>query len=242
MPGYKRKRDYKSRGRKKTFKRSQERVRNVAPGRMTRLSPSNGVYGFPQELVTRLRYNDVVRISTTGLALGSYSFRMNSLFDPDFTGTGHQPYYFDQLAALYTRYVVVSSKITVEYMPITDYIATAVPVGPIVVGLRTDDNGSVSSTLSTAQEEQLSTTTLIGSPTGGNNKITMVKTYSPSRDLGLTIDDDTVGAPTNGNPSQVWFANLFSASIGDAASTTMLCKVQMEFVVKFTKTLEVSGS
>lgn len=35
-------------------------------------------------------------------------FRLNSLFDPDFTYTGHQPYGFDQLASIYGQYVVTS--------------------------------------------------------------------------------------------------------------------------------------
>ena len=43
---------------------------------------------------------------------------MNSLFDPDFTGTGHQPYYFDQFATIYQRYTVIGSKLTATFTPI----------------------------------------------------------------------------------------------------------------------------
>lgn len=32
--------------------------------------------------------------------------RLNSLYDPDFTGVGHQPYGYDQLTPLYRRYMV----------------------------------------------------------------------------------------------------------------------------------------
>lgn len=34
------------------------------------------------------------------------TFMLNSLYDPDVTGTGHQPYLFDQLTPLYSRYKV----------------------------------------------------------------------------------------------------------------------------------------
>lgn len=34
------------------------------------------------------------------------AFRLNSLYDPDLTGAGHQPYYFDQLTGQYTGYRV----------------------------------------------------------------------------------------------------------------------------------------
>ncbi len=41
-------------------------------------------------------------------------FTANGLFDPDITGTGHQPRGFDQFMALYDKYVVVSSSITLK--------------------------------------------------------------------------------------------------------------------------------
>lgn len=35
-------------------------------------------------------------------------FRANGIFDPDVTGTGHQPLYRDQVADLYTNYTVIA--------------------------------------------------------------------------------------------------------------------------------------
>jgi hypothetical protein len=37
---------------------------------------------------------------------------MNSLFDPNQTGVGHQPYGFDQLSSFYQQYIVHSFKVT----------------------------------------------------------------------------------------------------------------------------------
>jgi len=39
-----------------------------------------------------------------------YTLRANSLYDPDHSGVGEQPMGFDQLAALYAHYVVLSSR------------------------------------------------------------------------------------------------------------------------------------
>lgn len=36
----------------------------------------------------------------------TYLFNMNGLYDPDSSGTGHQPYLYDQTMALYSRYRV----------------------------------------------------------------------------------------------------------------------------------------
>jgi len=59
-----------------------------------------------------LRYNDVfLLLGSTGTA--SYVYSANSAVDPDPTGLGHQPYYFDRYAGLYDRYVVLNSRIKI---------------------------------------------------------------------------------------------------------------------------------
>lgn len=62
----------------------------------------------PPGMWCSFRYADKITLTNT---VGAYSYnvyRMNSLFDPDFSngGSNHQPYGFDQLAALYTKYRV----------------------------------------------------------------------------------------------------------------------------------------
>ena len=54
---------------------------------MPALSVSRGVRGFPTEIRTSLRYSDVITLTSTANAVANHVFRMNSLFDPDFTGT-----------------------------------------------------------------------------------------------------------------------------------------------------------
>jgi hypothetical protein len=61
-----------------------------------------------------MRYVESVTIVAATGALGIYQWRTNSLFDPNFTGTGHQPYGFDQMKTYYASYLVTSSKISVE--------------------------------------------------------------------------------------------------------------------------------
>ena len=59
---------------------------------------------------------------------------MNSLFDPNRTGTGHQPYGFDQLSTFYNRYYVTGSKMTVTFSCQTKDNDTTV-TGPILIGV-----------------------------------------------------------------------------------------------------------
>lgn len=65
-----------------------------------------------------MRYcSDDGSINPASALKGTYTFRCNDIFDPDLTGTGHQPYGHDILSTVYTKYKVLSSKITVHFAP-----------------------------------------------------------------------------------------------------------------------------
>ena len=101
------------------------------------------IYRKPRDMdifkpvTTKLVYTDTILLSSTGsVAFNTHTFRANSVFDPDWTGAGHQPTRFDQLAALYQRYEVLKSKIRVQFT--TGQLAdtsTTVALGPWHVGV-----------------------------------------------------------------------------------------------------------
>jgi hypothetical protein len=68
---------------------------------------------FPAKVTKRLRYSTNFPLTTTVGAVSSYVFSANGLFDPDITGTGHQPMGFDQLMVSYNHYIVTHANITV---------------------------------------------------------------------------------------------------------------------------------
>jgi hypothetical protein len=50
-------------------------------------------------------------------AAGNYLFSANGMYDPNITGTGHQPIGFDQMMALYEQYTVVAAAVEVNFLP-----------------------------------------------------------------------------------------------------------------------------
>lgn len=82
---------------------------NRASRRLTMRNPLNNRFGnsvVPQKYFTTLPYFDRVGLSFSTLDYAEYVFRVNSLFDPNLSGTGHQPRGFDQLSSLYRGYQV----------------------------------------------------------------------------------------------------------------------------------------
>lgn len=70
---------------------------------------------MPDRLYTKLRYREQLTFTQTTGSLSDQVYRPMSLFDPDLTGTGGQPYGFDQWTQFYGYYTVLASGITVEW-------------------------------------------------------------------------------------------------------------------------------
>lgn len=72
--------------------------------------------GMPHTYACKLRY---CFDQSVDVAVGSYAqqiIRANSCYDPDYTGTGHQPRFFDQLMAMYGKAYVVASTAYIRAM------------------------------------------------------------------------------------------------------------------------------
>lgn len=242
MPKVAGRRKYSRRAR--PYKRRTLKRRSVAADAlvMPNLSVKRFDFGFPSTLVTTLRYVDVYTLTSTAQAVAKQVFRMNSCFDPDYTGTGHQPYYFDQLAAVYGGYCVIGSKLKATFSPITDAIATAQPSGPMMIGIIGEPGGTTSSTLYTLLETSGAVSTLLGGPNGGNNVKTLYNTYSPGKNLALGDEDDTIQAAVTANPSQVWYSTVFMQETGLGSPTSCNVKVEIQFTVRFRRREDLASS
>ncbi len=73
--------------------------------------PNSRNLPFPITMRTKLRYNDIYTLNAVS-GFAKYVYSGNSAFDPDYTGVGHQCLYWDQISAIYSKYVVLASRIT----------------------------------------------------------------------------------------------------------------------------------
>jgi hypothetical protein len=87
---------------------------------------------FPPRRVLQLTYANNLSISsngTAGLMGTAQTYRLNSLFDPDLTGTGTQPYGYDTLATIYQQYKVNRVRVSMDFLPgDPTYVGTVVAV------------------------------------------------------------------------------------------------------------------
>lgn len=110
MPRKTTKRKYtpKRRRTRRTYRK--RRTAKIIRGPFKRYSTSDP---FRPSMNCKLTYCQSLHLNSG--VLGIYGveqiFRLNSLYDPDYSGVGHQPYGFDQVAALYRQYKVNACKI-----------------------------------------------------------------------------------------------------------------------------------
>lgn len=70
---------------------------------------------FPQKMTTTVKYAEFITVTNTA-GFGRHLFSVNSLFDPNHTGVGTQPLYFDQIMAIYNHYNVSASRCKISVM------------------------------------------------------------------------------------------------------------------------------
>lgn len=184
---------------------------------------NRALHPIPQRFITKMKYSEVV---TTGVN-GEYHMSLNSIFDPNTTGGGHQPYGFDQLAILYNRYRVISCGYRLNLAvgsSTVPVVVTALPANTPITALTSSEIRENPRAKYITQNPGAAAITLSG------------KTYLPSlvgRSKAQYMADDRYQATVISSPDEV--ASLAIQTFigsGNVAAGTQV-QVLMEYTVEF---------
>lgn len=196
-----------------------------------------------QKTTAHLRYVDVVSVNAGSAAIASHVFRANSIFDPDFTSTGHQPLMRDEYALLYASYRVISSKIKV-----TPVASTTTNVVPSFYGVFRDDDSVLTYSLGTSiieDQRNKGTWGMVAEQLDSSSKKhgTRSTSFNAKRDLGNDGQNATHEQATN--PTGIdatQYYQLWSSSIAGNDPPTTNFLVQIDYIVEFTDPAVVTPS
>lgn len=194
---------------------------------MPGLSNRNHIFGFPDTLYTKLRYFEEIRIDVSSGALNTYLFRTNSIYDPNYTGTGHQPLYRDELAAIYDHYSVVASKIKVRFVNSSS--------SPFNVYLGIDDDTSATVTSYTLAEQNHTKGDAL-TPLTGSKSYTVLKSYWGSKAI-LATDpnlDSGTKTPMGSDPTEESFF-VIGANTPDGTTNTIRGTIEIIYSVQLSE-------
>lgn len=182
-------------------------------------------YGFPNSITTKLRYHEVFSYQSNTGGVTSWILRANGIFDPDYSNTGHQPLYRDTYAAIYDYYVVLGSKIHVEFC------SESATVG-FNVGIVASDTPTISTVLNTLAEQNNAVSTMIGTVNAGTK--TLFMTYSPMENIGAQAEDDlSTLTPVGVDPTTTQYYGIWIASSDATSTAKCTIKTYVEYTVKF---------
>lgn len=216
-------------------KRSSRRPRVARRKRFARKRPTTlvnrALHPIPARFITKHKYCEAINTD----AGGGYIMNLNSLYDPNRTGTGHQPYGFDNLALLYNRYRVISCR----WVLTSPNTAQVRQLGSVP----SNDSGMTFPIFSTLKEQ--SRAQFVTHVPGAPAPLIKGSCYLPAlmgRTKAQYMADDQYASVVTGSPAELALLYIQTATASDAYDPTATVQVTLEYTVEWfdVKHFEVS--
>lgn len=191
---------------------------------------------FPKKIRTVLRYvQDVgAALNPSGDSLAQVAFKANGMYDPYDPIGGHQPYGFDQYAAIYNHYHVYKAVCRVKWA-----CPTAYPEG-FIVGLNLTPSSTDTDNAQTKMEKQEGKINYGYISLNAPNHET-VFVWKDKDYFGTSGDNDKLSAAVGADPTelshfQVWCQNK------NAGTAYCGALVTIDYYIEFTEPKSLGGS
>lgn len=187
--------------------------------------------GIPTRRRVSMRYCEAFALTCTSGVLTSHLWSANSVYDPNVTGTGHQPISYDSMSALYNHYTVVGAKIR---FTITDSATSHSSPGRCGVYLTDAPTPPYVSGASYIEAKKGAYRLITG---GQRGVVTCTGYYSPKQFFNIKdIKDnrDTIGSSISSNPTEnAYFLTWYE--ITDGSTNAVQCQVVIDYIVDFSE-------
>lgn len=206
-------------------RKSKPRFRKGRKGRKT-VTVNRALQPVGQRYICKMKYAQTI----TTDANGRYTFRLNSIFNPDNTllpgvGASHQPYGHDQLSLFYNRYRVIACGWRIQAVQ----TSSGVPIQLAAI----PSNGAVIFVNVSEMKENPRSKYVTVSP-GAASVYLRGKVSMPSltgRTSAQYMADDSYQAVMGANPTETMTLNILTNTISDT-SASFTCNVLLEYTVE----------
>jgi len=194
--------------------------------------------GFPKKMTMTHKYCELITLVANTGAVAKHLFSCNGLFDPNTTGSGHQPMYYDQMSLVYNHYTVIGSKIKISCVNVN---------GPSVspafwVSLAQNDDSTVTYQNLATQAEQSDGQTRL-SPAGATSLPRMTSKWSAKKTFGGSVlANDNLQGSVGTNPAEQTFWVLCTQAVDGFSSVTMDVRIDIEYIAVWDEIRDVAPS
>lgn len=213
---------------KQRWRRKYKRFQKSNTMRFNGTNVRGGIFG--DKALVKFVYNDYGPWTwTNGALYGRQVYRGNSLYDPDYSGTGHQCKGYDQLVSstLFTRYMVYASKIKLKYRIMgtvtvdgsEPIMLTLVPTTSTYGTITISDTYLGLLDFPHAKHRFGGVSALTAAQNGQTDIWQKCSNFMSTKRLeGGVLDQALYTAPYNNNPTNTWYWNIeFRAGTDTAA-------------------------
>jgi len=198
-------------------------------------------FGFRHR--TTLRYAEHIDFGAQNNATQGYAFAANGLYDPNITGTGHQPKGFDQLMLFFQHFQVLAAKITVQM-----YSELNAATQAVQAAIAVQRSTSVAGWTSMLESGNTVTNYLAVAPEGSGPIPTLLRNAVKIADfqsLPDIMNDDTTKGTASANPATLVYFVIYTVAQdmgGTPSGTHVFGDVILEYDAVFTEPVLIGQS
>lgn len=182
-------------------------------------------------------YSEAFSITSGAGSAGTYVFSANGLYDPNITGTGHQPMGFDQMMLFYEHYVVQRAKISVVFKNFSSTYTTNVSIAR---------NASTSAI--TNYDQLMEDGNIVHAMLAPKFNTGYMKTLTQGIDVarfgGVSnlFDRDDYQGTTTANPAEASYFHLSVWNPEDTSAVSVTCVAMVEYEVVYLEPRKLTQS
>lgn len=201
----------------------------------TGVSAPRSILPFPNIQHVKLCYNDMLTLTSTTGIIDTHIYRSNSLYDCDYTGTGHQPYTFDTYMGLYNRYEVLSTEIRITFQNRDNNYA-------YLAAISVQSGVSTPTSILSYMEGPNSKWALVGAENSGFGTKTLSLKVDNPKYLGLKQSDDVLQGTVGTSPDQIPYIHLAAQTTQSQSPSALDVIVDIVFNCKFSHPVKQAQS
>lgn len=199
------------------------------------VSITRGGTGFPNKIVMKHKYVELVGLSITSGAKGTYTFSCNNMWDPNVSSIGHQPLYRDQLAAIYNHYTVIGARIKVSFTNASSTYTT-----PVYCTVYVDDDNAVTNAALVGSIEQKGARVKYLSNSG--EPAVLISKWSAKRTFGGSVlSNNQLTASVGSSPTEQSYF-ILGVQPNDSSTITINALVELEYITVWSELTDIGSS
>lgn len=221
----------KRNSRRRPMKKRMVRRKKVSRKPYTKISKQP----VAERYFTRLRYSEIVNFTlNVPSALFTYQFQ-SSVYDPDYTSTGHQPLWRDTLATMYNKYRVFGVKYSIHAKNASGSELTQCYV-------KHNSSSATETNFNTLRETAEGKGRVFDSSTG---RPVVLRGYMPVyKPYGISkkefCENDDFISVMGANPNKMSYIQMYAHTVGGTITVTAQC--DLIYYVEFFDRIDITGS